>query len=111
MTTEDDARFLAEQLLVAEAGDIAHGWRFLTLDNLTPLGRSDALLYEKALDTFEQAAGDRQRRHRGGPHSLTFGIRGDDADQRIAWLHARLEALNPPDPLGFASWDIRDGAR
>lgn len=41
MTTEDDARFPAEQLLVAEAGDIAHGWRFLALDNLTPLGRRD----------------------------------------------------------------------
>ncbi|WP_042429690.1 hypothetical protein [Streptacidiphilus anmyonensis] len=111
MTTDDEAQLRAERLLVAEAHDVADGWRFLTVDNLAPDGRADALLYEKALDAFDLAAGTRECRHRGRLHGLTFGIRGDHADQRIAWLRRRLEALRPPALPGFGTWVIRDGAR
>ncbi|WP_042374506.1 hypothetical protein [Streptacidiphilus neutrinimicus] len=111
MTPEDDAQRLAEQLIVAEAGDVARGWRFLTVDNLAPRGSADARLYERVLDTFDEAAGDRECRHRGRRNGITFGIRGECAERRIAWLHARLEKLKPPHLPGCGTWDIRDGAR
>ncbi|SEM62619.1 hypothetical protein [Streptacidiphilus jiangxiensis] len=111
MTTDDGARFRPERLAVAEASDAADGWRFLTVDNLAPNGHADALRYEKALDAFDRAAGDLECRHRGRRHGLTFGIRGDDAEQRIAWLRTRLEELRPPTLPGHGTWDIRDGAR
>ncbi|WP_157597151.1 hypothetical protein [Streptacidiphilus rugosus] len=102
---------MAEQLIAAEAGDIARGWRFLTVDNLAPCGNEDALLYERVLDTFDEAAGDRECRNRGRRNSITFGIRGAGAERRIAWLRAHLEKLKPPQLPGCDSWDIRDGAR
>lgn len=111
MTPEDDPEGLAEQLLVAEAGDVARGWRFLTVDNLAPHGNADALLYERVLDTFDEAAGERECRHRGRRNGITFGIRGEGAERRIAWLRTRLENLKPPHLPDYGSWDIRDGAR
>ncbi|MEY9874472.1 hypothetical protein ABH931_003972 [Streptacidiphilus sp. MAP12-33] len=108
---EDDAQRQAEELIVAEAGDVARGWHFLTVDNLAPQGNADALLYEKVLDSFDEAAGDRECRHRGRRNGITFGIRGAGAERRIAWLHARLEKLKPPRLPGDGSWDIREGAR
>lgn len=111
MTAEDDEQRRAERLIVAEAGDIARGWRFLTVNNLAPNGHADALLYERLLDTFDEAGGVRECRHHGRRNSLTFGIRGKDAEQRIAWLYARLDKLKPPEQPGRGSWDIRDGAR
>lgn len=110
MTTEEE-QLRSEVLLVTEAHEVAEGWRFLTVDNLAPNGHADALLYEKALDAFDLAAGTRECRHRGRVHGLTFGIRGDHAEQRIAWLRRRLEDLKPPALPGFGTWDIRDGAR
>src|SRR5579859_6154528 len=68
VTIDDEAQLHAERLLVAEAHDVADGWRFLTVDNLAPDGRADALLYEKALDAFDLAAGIRECRHRGRVH-------------------------------------------
>ncbi|RAG85544.1 hypothetical protein DN069_11455 [Streptacidiphilus pinicola] len=111
MTSDGEAQLRADRLLVAEAHDVAEGWHFLTVENLAPNGRADALLYEEALDAFDRAVGTRECRHRGRVHGLTFGIRGDHAEQRIAWLRRRLEALRPPALPGFGTWDIRDGAR
>ncbi len=96
---------------MAEAGDVARGWRFLTVGYLAPHGKADALLYERVLDTFDEAAGDRECGHRGRRNGITFGIRGEGAERRIAWLQARLEMLKPPRLPDSGSWDIRDGAR
>ena len=98
------ARRLEQDLLVAEAEQAALGWMYLTVEGL---------------DAFGEVAAGRQCRYCRTSSCLTFGIRGEaagqttrveDASERIAVLHARLDALNPQGLFG-ARWDIRDGAR
>ena len=113
------ARRLEQDLLVAEAEQAALGWMYLTVDGIVIESEPDLERYLCALDAFGEVAAGRQCRYRATSSRLTFGIRGEaagestrgeDASERIAVLHARLDALNPSGLFG-AQWDIRDGAR
>jgi hypothetical protein len=105
------ARQLQEQLLNTEAAHLAAGWRFVTVDGLAIESETDLDRYEQALSAFDEAAAGHQSRHMSSSSRVTFGIRGDDAEQQIAVLRARLEKLNPPGPWGPRRWEIRVGAR
>ena len=113
------ARRLEQDLLVAEAEQAARGWLYLTVEGIVIESEPGLERYLRALDAFGEVAAGRQSRYRATSCCLTFGIRGEaagqttrgeDASERIAVLHARLDALNPQGLFG-ARWDIRDGAR
>ena len=113
------ARRLEQDLLVAEAEQAALGWMYLTVEGIDIESEPDLEHYLRALDAFGEVAAGRQCRYCSTSSRLTFGIqgeaagqttRGEDASDRIAVLHARLDALNPQGLFG-AQWDIRDGAR
>jgi hypothetical protein len=113
------ARRMEQDLLVAEAEQAAFGWMYLTVEGIDIESEPDLERYLRALDAFGEVAAGRQCRYRSTSSCLTFGIRGEaagqttrgeDASERIAVLHARLDALNPSGLFG-ARWDIRDGAR
>ncbi len=113
------ARWLEQDLLVAEAEQAALGWMYLTVEGIDIESEDVLERYLRALDAFDKAAAGRESRYYSSSSCLTFGIRGkaagqtaraDDALRRIAVLHARLDALNPQG-LSGARWDIRDGAR
>ena len=113
------ARRLEQDLLVAEAEQAALGWMYLTAEGIDIESEPGLERYLRALDAFGEVAAGRQCRYRSTSSCLTFGIRGEaaggttrgeDASERIAVLHARLDALNPQGLFG-PQWDIRDGAR
>jgi hypothetical protein len=114
MTPEDarrPLRRLQDELLVAEAAQLAAGWRFVTIEGIAIECEADLELYEQVLFAFDEAARGRENRYASMSDRLTLGIRGADADQRIAALRARLAGLNPTDPWSGRRWEIRDGAR
>jgi len=98
-------------LLVAEAETAAAGWRFVTVGGLETDSEADLGRYEQVLDAFDAAAGGRHCCLFSISSRLTFGICGADAEQRITWLRARLEELNPAGLSGDPRWEIRDSAR
>lgn len=102
---------LHDDALVAEAALVAAGWRFLTVDGLTVDSQADLDRYEQVLAAFDDAAAGRERRHQSTSSCLTVGIRGPDAEQRIAWLRERIAELNPASFWGGRQWDLRDAAR
>jgi hypothetical protein len=104
-------RQLHDELLVAEAAQVAEGWRFLTIDGITVESEGDLDLYELVLFAFDEAVGSRQSRYASTSSQLTLGIRGEDADQRIDELRRRVAEINPPSPWSGRRWQIRDGAR
>ena len=107
------ARRLDDELVVAEAAYLAAGWRFLTSEGLTVDCEADLETCNEVLCAFDEAAAGREHRSATTSSRLTPGIRGADAEQRIAALRARLAALNPPDAWSppVRRWEIRDGAR
>ena len=114
MTPEEARRHaqgLQDELLAAEAEQLATGWRFVTIDGLTIDCEADLERYEQVLSAFDEAAAGCERRHASTSSRLTLGIRGAGAGQRIAALRARLDALNPPGVWSACRWEIRDGAR
>jgi hypothetical protein len=104
-------RQLQDDLLVAEAAQVAEGWRFLTVDGITAESEQDLHLYEQVLFAFDEAASGHESRYASTSSQLTLGIRGQDAGQRIAELRCRVAALNPPGFWSGQRWQIRDGAR
>jgi hypothetical protein len=121
--TPDQARKralrLEQDLLVAEAEQAALGWMYLTVEGIDIDSEPGLERYLRALDAFGEVAAGREGGYCSTSCCLTFGIRGEaagqtsrgeDASERIAVLHARLDALNPSG-LSGARWDIRDGAR
>ena len=114
MTSEDDRQYAQQrqdQLLVAEAAQLAAGWRFVTVDGIAVECEEDLELYEQVLFAFDEVARGRESRHASTSSRLALGIRSQDADQRIAGLRGRIDALNPRDPWSGRRWEIRDGAR
>jgi Transposase DDE domain len=63
--------------------------------------------YTATRPKVERKIGHLMRRRHGGRRAR---VRGQLKGERIAVLHARLDALNPQGLFG-ARWDIRDGAR
>ena len=103
------ARRLEQDLLVAEAEQAALGWMYLTVEGIDIGSEDDLERYLRALDAFDKAAAGRENRYYSSSSCLTFGIRGEaagqstrgeDASERIAVLHARLDALNPSGLFG-----------
>ena len=110
---------MEQDLLVAEAEQAALGWMYLTVEGIDVDSEPDLERYLCALEAFGEVAAGRGSRYCSTSCCLTFGIRGEaagestrgeDASERIAVLHARLDTLNPQGLFG-ARWDIRDGAR
>lgn len=98
------------QLAAMEAEARAQGWRFLTVVGVVTDDPHDADLYQQVIRAHTEAAGDRPMRYYGNSSSLTMGIRGDDAQQRIEELRTRLEQMNPPSwPPGTHRWSIEGG--
>lgn len=102
---------LHDELLVAEAAQLAAGWRFVITDGIAIECADDLELYERVLFAFHEAARSRENRHASTSSRLTLGIRGEDADQHIAALRVRLDvirglaaagrfAMAPADPGG-----------
>jgi hypothetical protein len=113
MTPEDARQYaqqLQDQLLVAEAAQLAAGWRFVTIDGIAVGCEEDLELYEQVLFAFDEVARGRESRHASTSSRLTLGIRGEDADQRIAGLWGCIDALNPRDPWSGRRWEVRDDA-
>jgi len=94
-------------------GTPAHNARILPVtdpDSVKPIeSEPDLERYLRALDAFGEVAAGRECRYCSTSSRLTFGIRGEaagqttrgeDASERIAVLHARLDALNPSGLFG-----------
>lgn len=97
--------------LMAEVEEVARGWRMLTIDHLTIDSPEGAALYEQVMDLFAEMATGRECRQHATSSSLTLGICGPNAEERIDRLRTRLDDLNPPSFWGGHQWEIRDGAR
>lgn len=114
MTPEEareESRRACDRLLVMEAQLIAGGYRHLTIDGITLEDQDDMDLHDRVLTVFQEIVGDRSGHRFGTSSTLTLGIQGDDADERIADLRQAVEELNPPGCWGGQRWEIRDGAR
>jgi hypothetical protein len=60
-------------------------------------------------DDIDAAAGISAPQYLSTSSRVTSGLRGPEAQQRVATLRARLEELNPPSRQD--RWEVRDGHR
>ncbi|PRY01031.1 hypothetical protein [Allonocardiopsis opalescens] len=108
---QDTERAAADDLLIAEADQIAGGWRFVTVEGIIVDTARELELYEQVLEIFDQVAGSRPARHSATPTRLTLAVWGPDAQERADELIRRVRALNPQRLWGGFQWEIRDSAR
>lgn len=114
----DLADAVAVQVLLAEAGQAALGWAYLTVSGIAVDTQADLERYHRALDVFEEVAAGRERRHYEGADYVTFAVRGqsclgrlraEDADWVIAELYDQMNRLKPP-ARRPGSWQIQASA-
>jgi len=114
MTPEEARRHaqrLQDELLAAEAEQLAAGWRFVTIDGLTIDCEADLERYEQVLSAFDETAAGCERRR--AKHLIPADPRYPRRRRRAAHrgARARLDAPNPPGVWSACRWEIRDGAR
>lgn len=87
---------LADDLLMAEATEIAHGYRHLTVTHGDPSTVAESRVLDAFYDTIRHLARDLSwARVRGDDSSVTITVRGADASRRIALFAAAADLANP----------------
>lgn len=87
---------LADDRLMAEATELAHGYRHLTVTHGDPSTVAESRVLDAFYDTIRHLARELSwARVRGDDRSVTITVRGADATRRLALFAAAADLANP----------------
>lgn len=95
------ASVLDQRMLIAEAMELAHGYRHLTVMHGDPATVAESRALDAFYDTVRHLARDLPwARVRGDRYAITITVRGPDAAQQLAIFAAAADMADP------GSWTI-----